>query len=499
MIGYVGRGHSDWIGAVWKELVLFAGDGFGHGAPSEPLESDWRLRMAMVSYKDQSSRLTPLTLVKMIGVLALIVVIFIGGLKVNEYLETNEMKGANAIFMVIWGVGIVALFFAGTNWVVEQLPAHITSLIQPYLFVGPAIVILLWALAIPTIRTVIYSVKDPDGIHWIGGNEASAAGAGLTPILVQALISVAILIVLWLICRAVERRKIGGAAARGGLFKSHALKVTVIVAAVAVVFVLPVVMAIRKVYEANGLSVIPIFENYVFAFTDLQMLIVFRNNLLWLIFGTFLSVFLGLLIATLADRTDHEKFFKTIIFMPMAISFVGAGVIFKFIYDYKGQGAQIGLLNAIIELFGGTTQAWLQVPFWNNFALIVIMIWLQTGYCMVILSSAIKGISNDLLEAARIDGANEFQIFFRIIIPVISGAIIAVTTTVAIFSLKTFDIVRSMTGGQYGTNVIANEFFNQRFLYYNKGRASAIAVVLLILVIPVMIMNLKQFNERKAF
>ena len=128
-----------------------------------------------------------------------------------------------------------------------QLPAHITSLIQPYLFVGPAIVILFWALAIPTIRTVIYSVKDPDGIHWIKIDEASAAGAGLTPIMVQALINVEILIVLWLIWRAVERRKIGGAAARGGLFKSHALKVTIIVAAVAVVFVLPIVMAIRKV------------------------------------------------------------------------------------------------------------------------------------------------------------------------------------------------------------------------------------------------------------
>jgi alpha-glucoside transport system permease protein len=127
------------------------------------------------------------------------------------------------------------------------------------------------------------------------------------------------------------------------------------------------------------------------------------------------------------------------------------------------------------------------------------MIWLQTGYCMVILSSAIKGISSELLEAARIDGANEFQIFFKIIIPVIQGSITAVTTTVVIFSLKTFDIVRTMTGGQYGTNVIANEFFNQRFLYFNKGRASAIAIVLLIMVVPVMIINLRQFNERKAF
>ncbi len=377
--------------------------------------------MAMVSYKDQSSKMTPATILKMVGVVVLIVAIFVAGLKVNDYLEAREMKVANAIFMVVWGVGWVSLFFAGSNWVVEQLPAHVTALIQPYLFVGPAVLILLWALAIPTLRTIFYSFRTADGLNWIG---------------------------------------FGASAAKG---------------------------------------VLPFFENYRYAFTNTQMLIVFRNNLLWLIFGTFFSVFLGLLIATLADRTTHEKFFKTIIFMPMAISFVGAGVIFKFIYDYKGQGAQIGLLNAVIESLGGTPQAWLQMPFWNNFGLIIIMIWLQTGYCMVILSSAIKGISGDLLEAARIDGANEFQIFFQIIIPVISGAIVAVTTTVAIFSLKTFDIVRSMTGGQYGTNVIANEFFNQRFLYYDKGRASAIAVVLLILVIPVMIMNLRQFNERKAF
>ena len=176
-----------------------------------------------------------------------------------------------------------------------------------------------------------------------------------------------------------------------------------------------------------------------------------------------------------------------------------SGVIWKFIYNYRGQGNETGLLNAIIVALGGKPQAWLQIPFWNNIFLIIIMIWLQTGYCMVILSSAIKGISSELLEAARIDGANEFQIFFRIIIPVISDTIISVTTTVLIFSLKTFDVVNTMTGGNYGTNVIANEFFMQRFVQYNTGRASAIAIVLLILVIPVMIMNLRQFNERKAF
>lgn len=456
--------------------------------------------MATVSTKKSSAKIDLLTALKMIAVLALIVGVFVGGLWVNKQLEAREMKIANAIFMVIWGVGWVSLFFTGANWIVEQFPSHITAIVQPYIFVGPAMLILIWALAMPTLRTMIYSFQDADGKKWIGLTDIIKTGADLSPAWIQGAIGVAILIVAGLILRTLEKKNIGCFVDKKHAFlASSAGKWTLGIIGALLIVVLPVLFALSKIGQANGVNVFPIFENYVFAFTDKQMLIVFRNNLLWLIFGTFFSVFLGLLIATLADRSSYEKLFKTIIFMPMAISFIGAGVIFKFIYDYKGQGAQIGLLNAIIMSMGGTPKAWLQIPFWNNFCLIVIMIWLQTGYCMVILSSAIKGISGELLEAARIDGANEFQIFFKIIIPVISGSIIAVTTTVAIFSLKTFDIVRSMTGGQYGTNVIANEFFNQRFLYYNMGRASAIAVVLLVLVIPVMVMNLKQFNERKVF
>ena len=244
------------------------------------------------------------------------------------------------------------------------------------------------------------------------------------------------------------------------------------------------------------------FENYVFAFTDRVMLEAFGNNMLWMIFGTFFSVGLGLIIAVLADRTRFEAVYKSIIFMPMAISFVGAGVIWKFIYSYKGEGSgisEIGLLNAIIIATGGQPQPWLQMPPWNNFLLIVIMVWLQTGYAMVIISSAIKGIPSELIEAARVDGANEFQVFFRIIIPSIQGTLLTVTTTIIIFSLKLFDIVRVMTGGNNGTNVIANEFYIERFTYGDAGRASAIAMVLLIVTIPVMIYNLRQFNERKAF
>lgn len=244
------------------------------------------------------------------------------------------------------------------------------------------------------------------------------------------------------------------------------------------------------------------FKNYIFALTDRIMLEAFRNNLIWMILGTGLSVGLGLIIAVLADRSRFEKVYKAIIFMPMAISFVGAGVIWKFVYAYRGEGIgiqEIGLLNAIVMAFGGQSQPWLLMPPWNNLFLIVIMVWLQTGYAMVIISSAIKGIPAELLEAARVDGATEPQVFFKIIIPTIQGTLLTVSTTIIIFSLKLFDIVRVMTGGNNGTNVIANEFYIQQFTYNNSGRASAIAIILLVAVIPVMIYNLRQFRERKAF
>jgi len=244
------------------------------------------------------------------------------------------------------------------------------------------------------------------------------------------------------------------------------------------------------------------FANYIYAFTERVMLESFRNNLLWLIFGTFFSVGIGLVVAVLADRSRFETIFKAIIFLPMAISFVGAGVIWKFVYAYAGTGVgmqEVGVLNAIMVALGGKAQPWLTVAPWNDFFLIVIMVWLQTGFAMVILSSAIKGIPAELLEAARVDGANEFRVFFSITIPSIAGTLITVTTTIIIFSLKLFDVVRVMTGGNFGTNVIANEFYLERFTYGQAGRASAIAIVLLILTLPVMVYNLRQFQERRAF
>jgi len=244
-------------------------------------------------------------------------------------------------------------------------------------------------------------------------------------------------------------------------------------------------------------------DNYFSVFTERLMVEAFRNNLMWIAFGSTLSVTFGLIIAVLADRSRFEKAAKSLIFLPMAISFVGASIIWKFIYEFRpAEQAQIGLLNAITVSLGNVPRAWAQwvdISPWNNLFLIVIVIWLQAGFAMVLFSAALKGIPEDLMEASRVDGANEIQIFFWIMIPYIRGTIITVFTTVVIFTLKIFDVVWVMTGGQFGTHVIATQFYRQSFTNRNSGYGSAIAIVLLIAVIPVMIYNLKQFREQEAF
>jgi alpha-glucoside transport system permease protein len=240
------------------------------------------------------------------------------------------------------------------------------------------------------------------------------------------------------------------------------------------------------------------FKNYGYAFTNSNMTTAFRNNLLWLILGTSGCVLAGLVIAVLADRTApwFETLVKSIFFMPMAISLVGAGVIWLFIYNFRPVGSeQIGLLNAVVTTLGVDPQPWLFNQPWNNLFLIVILIWMQTGFAMVILSAAIKGVPYDLLEAGRIDGATEVQIFFRIIIPYIRGTIVTVATSIALVTLKVFDIVRAMTGGRFGTDVIANHQY-EMFRIQDFGKSSAIAMVLLIAVIPIIWFNLRQFAEQ---
>jgi len=316
------------------------------------------------------------------------------------------------VLAIIWGVGGMVLLFTTANVFVEQLPAAWTQRLTPVIFVGPAVAMLIWGLAVPSIRTLLISLSDSTGLHFVG------------------------------------------------------------------------------------------LSNYLAVFTDPAMLTVLRNNLLWLVFGTTFTVIAGLLVAVFADRSRFETAAKAMIFMPMAISFVGAGVIWNFVYALRPAGApQIGMLNAFfVSLFNSAPHGWTSEfqPF-NNFFLIVIVIWLQTGYSMVLFSAAIKGIPEELLEAARVDGANEIRIFFSIMIPQIMGTIITVTTTVVIFTLKIFDVVWVMTGGNFGTSVIATEFYRQFFTYNNNGYGATLAVILMLAVIPVMVYNLRQFAQREVF
>lgn len=241
-------------------------------------------------------------------------------------------------------------------------------------------------------------------------------------------------------------------------------------------------------------------ENYAFAFTTKAMLIAFRNNLLWLVLFTVLTVGLGLAIAVLTDRVRYEAVAKSVIFLPMAISFVGAGVIWKFMYAYRPAGAaQIGLLNATLSNFPNFEPiGWLINKMINNFALIAVGVWIWTGFCMVILSAALKGIPREILEAARADGANEWQTFRHVILPMMRPTIAIVATTMVINVLKVFDIVYVMTNGAFDTEVIANRMYKEMFHFRNFGRASAIAVILLLAIIPVMVANIRRFQEQEA-
>ncbi len=242
-------------------------------------------------------------------------------------------------------------------------------------------------------------------------------------------------------------------------------------------------------------------DNFRYVFTDSTMLVALRNNLLWLVFFTLLTVTLGLLIAMLADRVPYASAAKALIFLPMAISFVAAGVIWKFMYDYRPPGLpQTGTLNAALTTLapGLEPQAWLINPPGNNAALIVAAAWVWTGFCMVIISAGLKGISADLLEAARVDGATEWQVFRRVILPLLGPTIAVVATTMLITALKAFDIVYVMTNGNFETEVIANRMYKELFNVRHFGHASAIAVILLAATIPVMLFNLRRFREQEA-
>ncbi|MCJ7830707.1 MAG: sugar ABC transporter permease [Desulfobacterales bacterium] len=238
-------------------------------------------------------------------------------------------------------------------------------------------------------------------------------------------------------------------------------------------------------------------RNWEFVFTNAAMRSALKNNALWALTFTFFTLLFGLLLAVLLDRVRYEKLAKSIIFLPAAVSMVGAAVIWKFIYAYRPVNIpQIGVLNAMVVALGGEPVGWLvRRPWINNMALIGVGIWIWTGFCMVILSAAYKNIPRTLIEAARIDGAGEWQAFRRIALPLMAPTLAVLATTMVIQVLKVFDIVFVMTNGAYATEVIANRMYKEMFIFFNYGRASAIAAVLLLLIVPVMIFNIRRFTR----
>ncbi|MGQ0710059.1 MAG: carbohydrate ABC transporter permease [Rhodoferax sp.] len=252
-------------------------------------------------------------------------------------------------------------------------------------------------------------------------------------------------------------------------------------------------------YDVTGAQFVGL-ANYHWVLTDAQFWTTIRNNALWLLVVPAAATALGLVVAVLADRVWWGTAAKTLVFMPMAISFVGASVIWKFVYDFRGpESGQIGILNAIVMGLGGEPQAWVTLPFWNNFFLMAILVWIQTGFAMVILSAALRGVPTETIEAAHLDGANEFQIFFRIMLPQILSTVLVVWTTITITVLKVFDIVMAMTGGQWDTSVLANLMYDWMFRGGGDyGRSSTLAMVLMFAVVPVMAFNIRRFRTEEA-
>jgi alpha-glucoside transport system permease protein len=310
------------------------------------------------------------------------------------------------------GVGGVLFLYWAMNRAVDALPARFREGVRPYVFVGPALVILGVFLVYPVINTIMIAFKDAQGEHFVG------------------------------------------------------------------------------------------LDNFRFLFTDPNMLTAIRNTFGWIILVTIFAVGIGLAFATLADRLHRgEAFAKSMIFLPLAISFAGASITWQLIYSFRPQGfgTNIGLLNGIMLGLGQQPVAWLGLEPWNNLLLMVIMVWMQTGFAMVVLSAAIKSIPDEIIEAARIDGASEMQVFRKVIVPSILPTIAVVTTYMVINAMKVFDIVfvQPANAEANGTVVIAERMIRWFFLNGHDGRGAAIAIVLFIAVIPVMIWNVKRFRQQE--
>jgi alpha-glucoside transport system permease protein len=253
-------------------------------------------------------------------------------------------------------------------------------------------------------------------------------------------------------------------------------------------------------FDAAGNAFIGL-DNYQTIFTDADQLTVLRNTFFWVVLTPFVATAIGLVYAILVDKSRFESLAKALIFLPMAISMVAASVIWKFVYEYRPDQVgvkQIGLVNQVLVWLGlKPVQLLIESPL-NTFLLIAVMIWIQCGFAMTVLSAAIKAIPDDIIEAARLDGVNAWSMFRKITLPSVRPTVVVVLTTIGIGTLKVFDIVRTMTGGNFNTSVVANEFYRQTFNADNQGLGAALAVLLFILVIPIVVYNIRQVRQSEA-
>jgi ABC-type sugar transport system permease subunit len=407
-----------------------------------------------------------------LGVVGLLV-----GLVLGAFLNANAFGGG--LGTVLAGGAIGAVFGVLIAWL---KPPDIgtrkrwSENLQPWVFIGPAVLFVSIGLVIPTIRTGILSLKDRTSENWVGlenfkwifTNDEMFNMSGWTSIFTSSLFLigfVSLVVGIWAARR--YGRKLGVRASYDAPWPLSwtALGVTFIAFAV---------------------------------FTTLSGVI--WNNLWWVFAVTSFATGLGLFIAVLTDRMRRgEAVAKALIFLPMAISMVGASVIWRFIYIFRPEGeVQIGVANALVTAAGFDPVAWLIRPPWNTFFLIIVLIWIQTGFAMVVLSSAIKAVPEELLEAAQIDGATPSDSFWRITIPTIRSTIAVVITTLVVIVMKVYDIVKVMTNGEFQTNVIANEMFDQAFRFTQAGRGSALATVLFLFIVPIMYVNIRRVRKEGA-
>lgn len=312
---------------------------------------------------------------------------------------------------------------------------------------------------------------------------------------IQMLIAIAVFFAVVAVILLVTQRL---RSRRGELVQSAAFVLPAI-ALICLGLLYPAVKTIwQSFHDRTGQAMVG-FDNYQTIFTDSDQLLVLRNTAAWVILVPILSTFIGLVYAVLVDRSRFEKFAKALVFLPMAISLVGASIIWKFVYDYRdSSNTQIGIANAVLKGLGFDTYKFILNDPWNTVFLIIVMIWVQAGFAMTILSASIKAIPEDIIEAARLDGVGGMRMFRYITVPSIRPSLIVVLTTISITTLKAFDIVRTMTGGNFDTSVLAYQFYREYFNSYDQGLATAIASLIFLLVMPIVIYNVRQMRKLEA-